>query len=510
MRADLEFEATETTTCGYCGVGCRLETHVHRGRVMSISPALDGPANEGHTCVKGRFAHQFSRSRERLTAPLIREGDGFRLATWEEAIDRIATEFGRIKSEHGPDAIAGLASSRATNEDCYLMQRMMRAAIGTNNIDNCSRVCHSPTSFALRKSFGLSGATGSFTDIDKSDVAVIIGANPTAGPSGGGRTHQAGRAARLPSSSPSTPAGSSWPTMACCTCRPARAPTPPCCWGLMHVISRDGLVDRDFIDQRTEGYEEAEELSPAVQPRGGRGDHRRSCRRPRGGRSAVRRSRERVVHLGPRCDRAQVRLRGRAADLQRGDDDRQGRPSRLGAAAAARPEQRSGILRHGCAPGHLHRPIARSATRTSPSRSSSAWGVELSRDKGYTIPQMFDAAVDGRLKAMYIFGEDVAQTDPDTSMWWPRMEALDFLVVPGDLRERDDQVRRRDPAGIVVPGEGRHVHQRRAPDPAGFAGDRARPARPRPTSTSSSWCRARSAMRSRWRHPPTRWTRWLR
>ncbi len=159
---------------------------------MSISPALDGPANEGHTCVKGRFAHQFSRSRERLTAPLIREGDGFRLATWDEAIDRIATEFGRIKSEHGPDAIAGLASSRATNEDCYVMQRLMRAAIGTNNIDNCSRVCHSPTSFALRKSFGLSGATGSFADIDTSDVAIIIGANPTQGhPVVGARIKQA-------------------------------------------------------------------------------------------------------------------------------------------------------------------------------------------------------------------------------------------------------------------------------------------------------------------------------
>src|ERR1700688_680300 len=158
---DDRFESTVSTTCGYCGVGCRLEAHVRDGRIASISPALDGPANEGHTCLKGRFAHQFSRSRDRLTAPLVREGDGFRLASWEEAITRITSEFGRIKAEHGPDAIAGLASSRATNEDCYAMSRFMRATIGTNNIDNCSRVCHSPTSFALRRSFGLSGATGS-------------------------------------------------------------------------------------------------------------------------------------------------------------------------------------------------------------------------------------------------------------------------------------------------------------------------------------------------------------
>src|SRR3982074_169382 len=172
------FDSTVTTTCGYCGVGCRLEAHARDGRIASISPAADGPANKGHTCLKGRFAHQFSRSRDRLTAPLIREGGGFRLASWEEAIHRITTELNRIKSEHGPDSIARLASSRATNEDCYAMQRLMRAAIGTNNIDNCSRVCHSPTSWALRKSFGLSGATGSFDDIDAADAPTITGDNP--------------------------------------------------------------------------------------------------------------------------------------------------------------------------------------------------------------------------------------------------------------------------------------------------------------------------------------------
>src|SRR6202045_4711569 len=151
------FDSTVTTTCGYCGVGCRLEAHVRDGGIASISPALDGPANEGHTCLKGRFAPQFSRSRDRLTAPLVREGDGFRLASWEEAITRITSELGRIKAAHGPDAIAGLASSRATNEDCYAMQRFMRATIGTNNIDNCSRVCHSPPWLQMRKAFGLSG-----------------------------------------------------------------------------------------------------------------------------------------------------------------------------------------------------------------------------------------------------------------------------------------------------------------------------------------------------------------
>jgi hypothetical protein len=187
------FDHTVTTTCGYCGVGCRLEAHADQGRIRSIAPALDGPANEGHTCLKGRFAHQFTRSRDRLTSPLIREGGQLRVASWSEALQRIVSELTRIRVAHGPDAIAGLASSRATNEDCYAMARLMRAAIGTNNIDNCSRVCHSPTSFALRKQrFGLSGATGSFTDIDHADVAVLIGVNPTQGhPVVGARIKQA-------------------------------------------------------------------------------------------------------------------------------------------------------------------------------------------------------------------------------------------------------------------------------------------------------------------------------
>src|SRR5579872_3019819 len=108
------FDYTVTTTCGYCGVGCRLEAHARGGKIASISPALDGPANAGHTCLKGRFAHQFSRSRERLTAPLIREGRDLRPASWAQATERIVAELTRIRADHGPDAIAGLASSRAT------------------------------------------------------------------------------------------------------------------------------------------------------------------------------------------------------------------------------------------------------------------------------------------------------------------------------------------------------------------------------------------------------------
>src|SRR5580692_12255348 len=259
------FDSTVTTTCGYCGVGCRLGAHARDGRIASISPAQDGPANRGHTCLKGRFAHQFSRHRDRLTAPLIREHGDFRIATWEEALHKISTEMNRIKTSYGPDAIAGLASSRATNEDCSAMQRLIRAAIGTNNIDNCSRVCHSPTSFALRKSLGLSGATGSFNDIDIADAAIIIGANPTEGhPVVGARIKQATlRGLRLVTIDPRRIELADYGVL---HLAPRPGTNAAVVLGLAHVAARDGLTDEAFIAERTEGYEALEELLDLYTP----------------------------------------------------------------------------------------------------------------------------------------------------------------------------------------------------------------------------------------------------
>ena len=259
------FDATVSTTCGYCGVGCRLEAHTAAGRIASISPALDGPANKGHTCLKGRFAHQFSRHRSRLTAPLIRESGGFRIATWEEAIHRVVSELTRIRDTHGPDAIAGLASSRATDEDCYAMQRLMRAAIGTRNIDNCSRVCHSPTSYALRRSFGLSGATGSFDDIEAADAAILIGANATEGhPVAGARIKQATlRGLELVTIDPRRIELADFGVL---HLAPRPGTNAAVMLGLAHVVERDGLVDAGFVEALNEGYEEAQRLLAVYEP----------------------------------------------------------------------------------------------------------------------------------------------------------------------------------------------------------------------------------------------------
>jgi len=420
------FDSTVTTTCGYCGVGCRLEAHAVDGRIASISPAQDGPANKGHTCLKGRFAHQFSRSRERLTAPLIREHGDFRIATWEEAITKIVSELTRIKSQHGPDAIAGLASSRATNEDCYAMSRLMRAAIGTNNIDNCSRVCHSPTSWALRKSFGLSGATGSFDDIDDARAAIIIGANPTEGhPVVGARIKQATmRGLRLVTIDPRRIELADYGVL---HLSPRPGTNAAIMLGLAHVVARDGLTDPDFIDSRTEGYDEVEALLAHYGPE--------QVEEITGVPAA---DIEAAAHIYAEAAEASIMWGLGVTEHRYGSEVVRlicnlammtGKVGRPGSALLPLRGQNNvqGSSDMGALPDTYtaYRPVSDEGVARS---FEERWGVPLSRDKGYTIPQMFDAAVDGRLKAMWIFGEDVAQTDPNTTHVVAALESLEFLV----------------------------------------------------------------------------------
>jgi formate dehydrogenase major subunit len=421
------FDQTVTTTCGYCGVGCRLEAHAVDGRIVSISPALDGPANAGHTCLKGRFAHQFTRHRERLTTPLVRAPDGsLRAASWDHAVARIASALLSIKAAHGPDAIAGLASSRATNEDCYAMSRLIRAAVGCNNIDNCSRVCHSPTSWAMRRSFGLSGATGSFADFDRADACILIGANPTEGhPVVGARIKQATlRGLRLVTIDPRRIELSDYGVL---HLSPRPGTNAAVVLGLCHVVLRDGLTDPAFIAARTEGYDAFCELLDAYPPDGVSeitgipaadieraasvyGDAANACLSWGLGVTEHRYGSE-VVRL--LCNLAlmtgKVGRPGSALLPLRGQNNVQG-SSDMGAL----PDTYT-----------AYRPVADEDVARSFER---AWGVPLSRAKGYTIPQMLDAAVAGKLKAMYVFGEDVAQTDPNTAHVVHALESLEFLV----------------------------------------------------------------------------------
>ena len=428
------FDFTVTTTCGYCGVGCRLEAHAKQGRIASISPALDGPANEGHTCLKGRFAHQFTRARDRLTSPLIREGGQFRVASWDEALQRIVSELSRIKSEHGPDAIAGLASSRATNEDCYAMARLMRAAIGTNNIDNCSRVCHSPTSFALRRSFGLSGATGSFIDIDHAEVALLLGVNPTQGhPVVGARIKQAAlRGCKLITIDPRRIELADY-GVAHLSPRPGT--NAAVVLGLCHVVRRDGLTDEQFIAGRTEGYDALVQLLERYDP---------SAVEEITGIPAA--DLEHAAHIYGEAQSGSLLWGLGVTEHKYGSEVVQllcnlalmtGKVGKPGSALLPLRGQNNvqGSSDMGALPDTYtaYRHVSDEETARS---FEQAWGVSLSREKGYTIAQMFDAAIAGDLKAMYIFGEDVAQTDPDTAHVTAALESLE-LVVCQDIFENE-------------------------------------------------------------------------
>ncbi len=420
------FDSTITTTCGYCGVGCRLEAHTRAGRIASISPALDGPANNGHTCLKGRFAHQFARSRERLTAPLIREHGGFRVASWEEATHRIVSTLQRIKREHGADAIAGLASSRATNEDCYAMARLMRAAIGTNNIDNCSRVCHSPTSWALRKSLGLSGATGSFEDIEAADAAIIIGANPTEGhPVVGARIKQAALSGlRLVTIDPRRIELADYGVL---HLAPRPGTNAAVMLGLAHVIARDGMLDEDFISSRTEGFELAQALIELYTPA-----HVHEIT----GVPAA--DLEAAAHIYGQAEQASILWGLGVTEHLYGSEVVRlicnlalmtGKVGRPGSALLPLRGQNNvqGSSDMGALPDTYsgYRSVEDEQVASS---FEARWGVPLSRTKGLTIPLMFDAAVEGSLKAMWIFGEDVAQTDPNTAHVVHALESLELLV----------------------------------------------------------------------------------
>ena len=174
-------KATEKTrtVCTYCGVGCNLEVSTANGEILSIQAPYEAEANGGHTCLKGRYAFKFVDHEDRLRTPLIKRNGQFEEASWDEAYDFIVSEFNRIRDAHGPDAIAGISSARTPNEENYLMQKLMRAVVGTNNIDCCARVCHSPTALGMQRAFGTGAATNSIEDIQHTKCIIVIGANPT-------------------------------------------------------------------------------------------------------------------------------------------------------------------------------------------------------------------------------------------------------------------------------------------------------------------------------------------
>lgn len=421
-------EETVATTCSYCGVGCSLNVNIKDGEVVNIEPNPEGSANLGHTCVKGRFAHEYARSGDRLKSPLIRTAEGrFREASWDEALDLVANKLTEIREKYGPEGFAAISSSRCTNEENYLMQKFTRAVMATNSIDNCSRVCHSPSAYALGEALGTGAGTQPFEDVFRSGLICLVGANPTeAHPVFGSKIKQAvlkgaklivldprrTELAKLADLHLSLRPGSNVAVMN----------------AMLHVIIRDGLVDEDFVHRYSEGFDDVRESVLACTPEwaaqlaGVRAEdivtaaHMYAQSGPSqflwglGVTEAGHGTNTTFAMINLAVATGNIGKPGAGVSPIRGQNNVQG-ASDVGALPNVFSDYRK-----------VTDPKAREEHRR-------IWGVEPPENKGLRIPDMFDAAHAGTLKAMYILAEDVAQSDPDTAHVVGALESLEFLVV---------------------------------------------------------------------------------
>lgn len=429
FKAKETIDQTVTTTCAYCGVGCSLDVHVRDETVIAIDPALDGPANVGHTCIKGRFAHQYARSPERLTSPMMRRTDGtWREASWDEALGFVADKMKAIAAAHGPDAIAFISSSRCTNEENYILQKLARAALGTNNIDNCSRVCHSPTSLGLIQSLGESGGTNSFADIDVTECIFLTGANPTEGhPVVGARMKEARlRGAKLIVADPRR---IELATMADVFLQLRPGSNVALYNALAHVIIRDELYDRAFVDTRTEGFEVYSEHLRAYDPKKveaitgvpaaliEKAAHLYATTAPAAIFYGLGVTEQAQGVFGVRCLANLAALTGNFGKPGSGSNPLRGQNNVQGSSDV------------GALPTYLtmYRKMSDDETRLAFEKK---WGGRpINPERGLMIPEMFDRAISKQLKMMYVFGEDIAQTDPNVHHVEEALRSLELLVV---------------------------------------------------------------------------------
>ena len=356
-------EHSVVTTCAYCGVGCTFKAEMRGEEVVRMVPYKDGKANRGHSCVKGRFAWGYTTHKERILKPMIRDdiADPWREVSWDEAFNFAAAKFKGIQQKYGRDAVGGITSSRCTNEEVYVVQKLIRGGFGNNNVDTCARVCHSPTGYGLSTTFGTSAGTQDFDSVEHTDVVMIIGANPAAAhPVFASRLKKRLRqGAKLIVLDPRRTEMVEGPHLKALHLPLMPGTNVAVLTALAHVIVTEGLVDEAFVRERCDWSEfeewatfvalpknspESTAIMTGVDPEGA----------ARSG-AAVRYRRQRRDLLRPRRHRAQPGLDHGDRDRQPCDGDRQYRPSRRRREPAARPEQRAGLLRHGLVPARTAR-----------------------------------------------------------------------------------------------------------------------------------------------------------
>ena len=428
---------SEITTCAYCGVGCSFRAEMKGSEVVRMVPDKNGKANHGHSCVKGRFAWGYATHPDRIRTPMIRKKitDPWQEVSWDEAINYAASEFKRIQQTYGRGAVGGITSSRCTNEETYLVQKLVRAAFGNNNVDTCARVCHSPTGYGLKTTLGESAGTQDFDSVNKADVVMVIGASPTDGhPVFASQMKRRLReGAKLIIADPRTIGLVRQPHVEADYHLQLRPGTNVALINsLAHVVVTEGLVKEDFVRTRCEPAEfekwkafvsEARNSPEAMQATTGvpaeqiRGAARLYATVPNAaiyyGLGVTEHSQGSTMVMGIAnlaMATGNIGREGVGVNQLRGQNNVQGACD-------------MGSFPHEL-PGYRH--ISDAATR---SLFEGEWKVRLDSEPGLRIPNMFDASIDGSFLGLYVQGEDVAQSDPDTHHVTAALSALECLVV---------------------------------------------------------------------------------
>ena len=425
------------TTCAYCGVGCSFKAEIKGNQVVRMIPFKGGKANEGHSCVKGRFAWGYAQHQDRITEPMIRASTShpWRKVTWEEAIYFAAERLKAIQASHGRFAIGGITSSRCTNEEVWVVQKMIRAAFQNNNVDTCARVCHSPTGYGLKQTFGTSAGTQHFESVSKADVILLIGANPTdAHPVFASRMKRRLRAgAQLIVIDPRKIDLVRSPHIEAAHHLPLKPGTNVAMMNAFaHVVVTEGLLDQSFIDARCdqsafrdwlefirlqEHAPEALALEIGVSAEDIRAAARLYANAEHG---AI------YYGLGVTEHSQGSTMVMAMANLAMAT----GNIGRLGVGVNPLRGQNNvqGSCDMGSFPHELpgYRAITDDAVRAG---FDAHWGTELHHEPGFRIPNMLDAACEGRFKGIYIQGEDIAQSDPNTQHVEAALSQMDCVIV---------------------------------------------------------------------------------
>jgi formate dehydrogenase major subunit len=430
-------EHSVVTTCAYCGVGCSFRAEMKGNQVVRMVPNKDGHANHGHSCVKGRFAWGYASHKDRMTKPMIRSKitDPWKEVSWDEAIAHAASELRRIQQRYGRNSIGGITSSRCTNEETYLVQKLVRAAFGNNNVDTCARVCHSPTGYGLKTTLGESAGTQTFDSVLEAAVIMIIGANPTDGhPVFASQMKRRLReGARLIIVDPRTIDMVDGPHIKADYHLKLKPGTNVAVINaIAHVVFTEGLADETYIAERCDPAEYAkwktfiagDQNSPEAleSVTGVPAEDLRAAARlyATGGNGAIyyglgvtEHSQGSTMVMGI-ANLAMVT--GNVGRVGVGVNPLRGQNNVQGACdMGSFPHELPGYR-------HVSDPIARSMVEA-------VWNVTIDPEPGLRIPNMFEAALDGSFKALYCEGEDIGQSDPNTQHVTSALEKLECVIV---------------------------------------------------------------------------------